>query len=1180
MPNPNDILFWLEPRVELGNPLFRLPTLRNSVLPQMEALRNAGRRVLLICGEAVALQALKDRLGARMGEYSVIPDAALRRVGCAGADATGRWLTRRMTLRQEDGMIEIVRKTLPDDFDPATVIAWESPVPYLAAAFPEAAIFQQMPGLFSRPPFPELVAFDTGLLAATALNSIRLTKADEDPAAQERVAAFRKRELAVLRDLSPLADRVANWRHRFGTLLLLPLQIDDYFMVDQVLPEGHRQLDLLIETLTNLPRDIGLVVTEYTARGLSSGVLTPETLTWLRIAHPNFIHEAEFAKIPQVSQYLAAALDGTLTISSSLGYQAALWQKPMLAVGTSQVSRFATAEDLPNLVEQAMTGGRRNRDPLLHAVLTRMHPSMQGHLKRPGWLAEWLQELTARSIDGRLAAGDWPAFDDDPEETFALLAAHRREKETLIRGGFFSAAKAEPARYPGCAQLSDQIARRPIISFDIFDTLLQRPFGKPSDLFVFIAEEAAAIANLPMLDFRAEREAAEREAFLAAREAGLGETTIKEIYERLALRLELTNQVAEQIMRLEMQAEYDLLYRRDSGYRAYKEAQVLGRRIILVSDMYLPADFLVSVLTKNGYENYEALFVSCEHREKKHSGRLYDIMLEQLGVAASDILHVGDNVEADVRRAKEKGLKPFHLRKAIEAFQDLGAYKKVWKRDEERHSIDARTLVALAANRLSENPYAPVHENALFDSNPWRLGHYGLGPLLLGLATWTARTARREGFGRLHFLARDGKVMHQAYEVVRDAFPGAPAANYLLCSRRAVNVARLERPADVMDLLHVDFAKTSLGQLLEERFGLHGTTLPEALLAKHGFTYDLRVSQDDRPALARLLREACPAILEGAANERELYLAYLAGSGLGTATDHAVVDIGYAGTMQESLHRLLGGVKLGGLYLVTFRPALKRVYERGLPIHGYLGNFVDRHDTTLPFCRHVPLYETLFSCSDTSFVRFERDWKGDLLPIFRPNMPSEARRMAVVAEIQQGAMDYVRKAADIFGSRLANLDIEPAKAIRVLQTYFASPHPVDARILAGIHFEDAYGGGGVKTILPQLDAIAKATACVWGEGLGALRHDLAVKSSRVSKTPARRPTEATSSTAKGEPAPQRAGLTDRLVKKAVDVCAAHLISRPKQKKLQEKPEAFFADTHSRIGRWVSQRYLAAAGQQS
>ncbi|MGE7990778.1 hypothetical protein ACQKPE_06965 [Pseudomonas sp. NPDC089554] len=235
--------------------------------------------------------------------------------------------------------------------------------------------------------------------------------------------------------------------------------------------------------------------------------------------------------------------------------------------------------------------------------------------------------------------------------------------------------------------------------------------------------------------------------------------------------------------------------------------------------------------------------------------------------------------------------------------------------------------------------------------------------------------------------------------------------------------------------------------------------------------------------------EMLPVILNTAERERSNYLSYLKQVGLLDEGNVSIVDIGYAGTMQESLYKLTEKQKLlGGYYLITFRQALKRVEAYGMPSRGYLGEFIDRHDTFHPFCRFVPLYETLFSSKDTSFVRIDLDWNNDLKPVFMERFPAEARREEVVHMIHSGALSFVDEACAILKHRLPAIDIEPNKSLRLINQFFNAPHPVDAQIFSGVVFEDAYGGAGLKTILPPVGEVDEN--CVWKPGMASINNHL------------------------------------------------------------------------------------------
>ncbi|WP_146001356.1 HAD family hydrolase [Chimaeribacter arupi] len=1158
-----NVLFYLEPAIEFGNPLFRYATLRNSFLPQIKSLQQAGMNVVTLMGLPVASQCLEDRHARNINTLAVIDPFEWMK--------GESYLTRAQRHHDEEyheGEVErlgeLLTQSLPDAFTPDVIIVWESPANFLNTLYPQAKILYQMPGFFSRPPFGQLVSLDIGLLKYAAAKTYEGNVVSNEE--MDALHTLRLTENQFLQAVSPVKEIVADIYHRFSKVVLLPLQIDNYFMINSVIGNHKSQFDILVDILTRLPDDHALLVTNYKSKDAQSAVLTEQGITYLRSRFPNFIYRQETDNVPWVSQFLVPLVDGIITISSSIGFQAAFWQKPLLALGQSHLTPFATAATLDAFLTQAASPIPQNRDKLMLETIRHQHCPM--NFLADSRYAEWLKKF--------VATGELTPWCDRP--VGQMLLEERRESQLLDALGYFNNVRGESSM-DHCHELSQQIIKHDIVSFDIFDTLLYRPFKSPTDLYTFINHEARAITGIATLDFKTVRRAAEKTAFLAAIERGEGEVTFEEIYQVLAADLALDETIMRRLMQAEMSAERELLYPRVSGYKAFLEAKSLKKRIIIISDMYLPESFLAEILEKNGYTGYERLFVSSTYRAKKHSGVLFDRVLEQMQVDPSRILHIGDNLDADVKRAKSRGLKPFHLIKASEVFEKNSNYTLPWSRDEARHALDWRMLLSIAGNRLHDNPYLPHRNGTVFGGSPWKLGYYGFGALLLGYTKWLLENAVRDGVEDLYFLSRDGKVMKAAYDAVAPLYPNAPRSHYLLCSRRAVNLAKVENMSDILDLLHVDFAhRVRLSHLLKHRFGINSDIIPQEILKEHDYTLESPLTAADIPRLEALFNDLQPILLAAAAEERTHYLDYLQQSGIYGATKNAIVDIGYAGTMQESLHQLSGGEKeIGGYYLMTFRQALKRVAQRNLPVRGYLAEFIDRHDTYHPFCRHVPLYETLFSSEDTSFICMTRDWEKNLYPVFMARSPIEARREEVVYKVQQGAIEFISEVVRILGPRFDALDIEPNKTLRIMDNYFNNPHPRDAAILSGVMFEDAYGGTAYKTILPDVNALD--VPCVWQKGREVLLKDQAIKQAPA-PAPKRAPKPAAPKSAAVPPAPVKArshagappaprGVTHHVIRWVM----LNTLSEKKKYKFEHKPHLFFNDAKNPLLRKLGKRYL-------
>ena len=68
-----------------------------------------------------------------------------------------------------------------------------------------------------------------------------------------------------------------------------------------------------------------------------------------------------------------------------------------------------------------------------------------------------------------------------------------------------------------------------------------------------------------------------------------------------------------------------------------------GKRYMPVSDMYLPKEQIEAMLQKCGLDFLDGVFVSCEYRVQKRSGKLFKLFLQQTALRPAEVLFVGDS---------------------------------------------------------------------------------------------------------------------------------------------------------------------------------------------------------------------------------------------------------------------------------------------------------------------------------------------------------------------------------------------------------------------------------------------------------------------------------------------------------------------------------------------------------
>ena len=198
--------------------------------------------------------------------------------------------------------------------------------------------------------------------------------------------------------------------------------------------------------------------------------------------------------------------------------------------------------------------------------------------------------------------------------------------------------------------------RAGMISFDIFDTLIKRTC-LPHEVFSLVQDKYNSSHAAKISSFTEDRTCAER----TARAQGLrDEVTLGEIYGSFSGRYG-QDELAE-LQALEIEAELEAVYPDDEVKAFYDSMLEEGRRVIITSDMYLPVKVIEDILRRCGYVGCEGLYVSSEYGTTKRCGKLFRCVIDEEGLPASSILHIGDNIISDFLVPNRLGIKGFLYR--------------------------------------------------------------------------------------------------------------------------------------------------------------------------------------------------------------------------------------------------------------------------------------------------------------------------------------------------------------------------------------------------------------------------------------------------------------------------------------------------------------------------------------
>lgn len=288
-----------------------------------------------------------------------------------------------------------------------------------------------------------------------------------------------------------------------------------------------------------------------------------------------------------------------------------------------------------------------------------------------------------------------------------------------------------------------------VFSFDIFDTLLLRPYTDPQEVWRVLEEQEGAKG------FAKARKKADAATYANISE-NHPETSIEEAYSIMPKRFH-------GMMQKEMDLERRVLQANPEMLALWNELGLKGEKRIIISDMYMPASFIMSVLQEKGFSGWDGFYLSSERNARKATGKLFEIMLKEQKVKPSEVLHFGDNKWSDVKIPQELGIQVKYYKKVCDRlFEDFPFM---------RH-INGRLAGALA---IGWHQYRQDHP----DYNYWNKIGFSMGGVLGYMyVKWIAETSLKLGFNHLMFVGRDGyileKICNKLYPSIKTDYFFAP----------------------------------------------------------------------------------------------------------------------------------------------------------------------------------------------------------------------------------------------------------------------------------------------------------------------------------------------------------------------------------------------------------------------
>ena len=459
------------------------------------------------------------------------------------------------------------------------------------------------------------------------------------------------------------------------------------------------------------------------------------------------------------------------------------------------------------------------------------------------------------------------------------------------------------------------VEKAEIVSFDMFDTLVVRNCMEPSEVFDLVELRYNRENEKNKIEeFRRYRLEAEKKARKSNQER---EVTLEDIYSVLYRKY---GEQIEKIKLLEIDTEYRLCCENYEMKQFYNRVIESGKKVIIISDMYLSADILKKILSKCGYRGYEFVFVSSDEGVTKRSGRLFKEVMNKYSIEPGKLLHIGDHPISDNDVPKRMGLQTFLYKKRS---KESAFYKSSKGK---RHAWDMQKRIEFDVIRSAMRNDA-THNKNIFS----KVGYEVLGPMLMGYTVWLHAMAKTEKADGILFLAREGYIMYRAYKELFPE-PSRTVLQYIHVSRQSLCRASIINTNSYTELINLfsDLMRgvDTVGELAE-LLGIGKFTAE--LCEECGFAAgDALEKVEDKD---RLYEKIIMVGNQYFVEQHKLLLEYLASHQV-VSGKIMISDVGWNGTMQMLLSRLLTDVQWIGAYLGVSSILKEREYT-SLDRRGY-----------------------------------------------------------------------------------------------------------------------------------------------------------------------------------------------------------------------------------------------------
>lgn len=628
-----------------------------------------------------------------------------------------------------------------------------------------------------------------------------------------------------------------------------------------------------------------------------------------------------------------------------------------------------------------------------------------------------------------------------------------------------------------------QISETELLSIDLWDTLIKR--NRPAD-----AAKLATSRRILHLAWnkglQKDKSAWEILALRVGVEARIARSRTSQEYElsevltEVLLELGFNESISELVELLVLTEVDEEIVWSEVIQDSVELINTINARKVIASDFYMKAEHLQRIVSELVPE-MAALKVhsSCEEQSSKRlGGDLFTTLRDAYGVSPDKHLHIGDNLESDIRNQVKTGGAAIHVASPEMPHAAPGEFSR-------KHVTQTlQNLDVMIDAQPSSSPAFRAGQEA--------------SQFAVALVTGAIEEALKQGVDVVHYISREGFFLKQIHDRIAPIICQTKniSAQHLTVSRRATFGPSLDSSS-------TDNLLSDLGRL----WSMYSNQSPEALLVSIGLQassycdsleshqIDLKERIRDLSTDSRFLnwisdKKVLLEIQNALDSNRAALQAYLDKSLAAQNGKVVVADIGWRGSIQDNLGRILPEVDFHGVYLGLFpflNEQLKSHTKQAVVFDGNKGEkyFYAEPPAAIerPWTPHIP-----------SVVKFTMNESKDVFAVTEIELGEVSNE---VSDFQSGSIEASELVAKwIVAHGYSSSDLRTELQQR-LEDYYQNPSTAVAGIWFDSSHDDSFGALNQTSFLkfrpdrtwienPNSEAISAAQASsLWPHGYAA-----------------------------------------------------------------------------------------------